>query len=277
MQELIERYEGSFFNAYTITRMKLYKHELPIENDKEKISYLYGYSARKTNFVFEFLNKELEESLQLLKRKCYCKIEECVRNLKGNIIFVGDQLTCDYLGYFEILKHAFANCKDIHLQSCAVYGTTTNQVIPFVHDNILSRNPVIVCILIGTNDFLRVDSGRYCKNICSSAEFKKNLEYLIMILKHYGSKVILNTLPPVNEALVKEHYNLDKLTANKKDWKLYNQIIIDTAKKHDCILNRPDCTLSINDIMEDGDGILLTKEAQCILAEQILNLFESAG
>ncbi|QHI73390.1 SGNH/GDSL hydrolase family protein [Aminipila terrae] len=277
MKELTERYQGSFFNAYTITRMKLYKHELPIENDKEKISRLYGYDKQKTDLVFEMLDKEMAQSLQVLKSQCQKNLDLCGKKIKGNIFFIGDQLTCDYLGYFQILQHAFSDYSDIHLHSCAVHGITTNQIIPFVHDNILSHSPVVVCILIGTNDCLRISNDRYHKNVCSPEEFKKNLEYLILLFNHYGSKIILNTLPPVNESLVKKHYSPDKLIADKNDWKLYNQIIANAAKTHGCMLNRPDCTFSLNDITENGDGILLTSEAQCVLAGQILNLMGSTG
>ena len=77
MKETIERYQGDFFDVYTITRMKLYKHELPIENDKEKISRLYGYSFQETESVFELLDKELMELQQVVKNKCNLEIERC--------------------------------------------------------------------------------------------------------------------------------------------------------------------------------------------------------
>lgn len=274
MKETIERYQGDFFDVYTITRMKLYKHELPIENDKEKISRLYGYSFQETESVFELLDKELMELQQVVKNKCNIEIERCKKNIDGNILFIGDQLTSDYLSYFQILRNIFEDSKNINLQSCAVYGSTTNQVIPFLHDSVLSRHPVVVCILIGTNDLLRICGQNYSKNVCSPEEFKRNLEYFIMLLKHYGSKIILNTLPPINESLINKYYSSYGLTAYKKDWDLYNQIIVNIAKTHGCMLNRPDYVLSVKDIIADGNGINLKKEAQCIIAEQILKILE---
>ena len=76
-----------------------------------------------------------------------------------------------------------------------------------------------------------------------------------MLLKHYGSKIILNTLPPINESLINKYYSSYGLTAYKKDWDLYNQIIVNIAKTHGCMLNRPDYVLSVKDVIADGNGI----------------------
>ena len=92
MKETIERYQGDFFDVYTITRMKLYKHELPIENDKEKISRLYGYSFQETESVFELLDKELMELQQVVKNKCNLEIERCKKNIDGNIYNAEDNI-----------------------------------------------------------------------------------------------------------------------------------------------------------------------------------------
>lgn len=97
-----------------------------------------------------------------------------------------------------------------------------------------------------------------------------------MLLKHYGSKIILNTLPPINESLINKYYSSYGLTAYKKDWDLYNQIIVNIAKTHGCMLNRPDYVLSVKDVIADGNGINLKKEAQCIIAEQILKILEGS-
>ena len=42
------------------------------------------------------------------------------------------------------------------------------------------------------------------------------------------------------------------------------------------MLNRPDYVLSVKDVIADGNGINLKKEAQCIIAEQILKILEGS-
>ncbi len=61
-----DRYSGDFFNSYAVTRMNLYKHTVPIENDKKKISHIYGYPMEKVNEVFRQLDEELQLSLDFI-------------------------------------------------------------------------------------------------------------------------------------------------------------------------------------------------------------------
>ena len=42
------RYTGSFFNSYTNTRMKLYRHCVPLDNDAEKIAEIYDRKPERS-------------------------------------------------------------------------------------------------------------------------------------------------------------------------------------------------------------------------------------
>jgi lysophospholipase L1-like esterase len=101
-----------------------------------------------------------------------------------NIIALGDSLTVGVgasskeKGYVSILEQRF----NITIQNEAISGDTTHGALARLERDVLSKQPDIVMILLGSNDYLRQEPIR---------ETFKNLHAIITSIQKKGAVVIL--------------------------------------------------------------------------------------
>jgi lysophospholipase L1-like esterase len=267
------RYEGQFFTSYTNTRMKLYKHEVPMENDRDKISRIYGYPREKVDEVFRQLDEELQPCIDYIHKKYKRDMGAKLSNLEATFAFIGDQFSSEYQSFFNILRKAFEPYAGIKMVCAAATGETTNQAIQFIYDLVVSHSPMITSVLIGTND-MQKNNDSYSKPVCSPEEYRGNMDYIAKVLRHHRSKVIFNTLPPFNAAAAAEAYaHLNWIYCDDiRDE--YNRIIREVAGQNGCTLN--DMAEEFKNV--DGpinlsrDGLNLSCQAQCCFADHLLGV-----
>lgn len=267
------RYTGSFFNSYTNTRMKLHRHCVPLDDDPGKIAEIYGYPRNKVDEIFSELNGDLAAATDSIMKEFQPRLDEKLTGLTASFVFIGDQLTSEYLSYYNIVKAAFKKYPEIEVSVAGNTGDTSNQSLQYIYGLAVSKEPMVTSILIGSNDVFR-SRDAYGKTVSSRQEYGDNVDYLTKVMLHNGSKVILQTLPPVDEEAVSKAYLHMNWTVDNEEIDARNEIIREIAKTNRCALNDIaeklrtfDGTINLPD-----NGFLLTKEAQRYIASQFLNI-----
>ena len=265
------RYTGSFFNSYTNTRMKLHRHCVPLEDDAEKIAAIYGYPLAEVDQIFEELETELTAAADTLQRKFGRQLAEKLENRTEQFVFIGDQMTSEYLSYYNILKRLFAKFSGISVSIAGNTGDNSNQSLQYIYGLAVSKAPTVTSILIGTNDaFCTKDA--YRKTVASRTEFAANVDYLTKVMLHHGSKVILHTLPPVDTKAAERAYAHMNWTITNEEIDARNQIILDIARKNKCQVSDIAACLKKQGMAVNlpGNGVLLTGQAQLVIAGAFL-------
>ena len=105
------------------------------------------------------------------------------------IVCYGDSIT--KRAYPDIL----ATLVNAEVVRSAVAGHSTGQAMPRLKSEVLANSPDVVVILFGTND-IRVDNDRVH---VPRDKFRANLTKMVTECQKAGAKVVLCTLPPINE------------------------------------------------------------------------------
>ncbi len=267
------RYTGSFFNSYTNTRMKLHRHCVPLDNNPAKIAEIYDYPRQQVDEIFAELERDLQGAANNLKEKFHLQLNEKLTGLNANLVFIGDQLTSEYLSYYNIIRKVFEEYDGIRVSIAGNTGDNSNQSLQYIYGLAVSQQPVVTSIFIGINDvFYAADA--YGKTISSRREFRENIDYLTKVMLHNGSKVILHTLPPVDEKAAAKAYRHMNWNIDNEEIRARNEDIRQTAAKNRCTLNDIGEALETFDglVNLSGNGVLLTKEAQRFIADRLIGI-----
>lgn len=266
------RYVGAFFNSYTNTRMKLHRHCVPLEDDREKIARVYGYSQEEVDAIFTELEQDLDEAAGTIREKFGRRLDEKLKGREANFVFIGDQLTSEYLSYYNIIRKAIAPYEGIGVSIAGNTGDTSNQSVQYIYGLAVSKEPLVTSILIGTNDIYK-SGDVYGKAVSSREEYRQNVDYLVKVMLHNGSKVIVNTLPPVNEAEAEAAYAHMNWRIENEEIDARNEALREIARDNRCGLNDVAVQLASFEqpVNLPGNGVLLTSEAQLYMAETYLD------
>lgn len=265
------RYVGAFFNSYTNTRMKLHRHCVPLEDDRDKIVKVYGYSPEEVDAVFAELDRDLEDAVTRVRETYGSRLDEKLKGREANFVFIGDQLTSEYLSYYNIIRKVCAPYDGIGVFIAGNTGDTSNQSVQYVYGLAVSKAPLVTSILIGTNDIYK-SGDVYGKTVSSREEYRQNVDYLVKVMLHNASKVILHTLPPVNEEEAEAAYAHMNWRIENEEIDARNEILRKIAENNGCSLNDMAVQFKAFDrpVNLPGNGVLLTKEAQLYMAEKFL-------
>ena len=199
------RYQGSFFTSYTNTRMKLARHCVPLDDDPVKIAKVYGYDLAEVTHIFSELSERRQQILNELHALFDKELDEKLDGRPQSIVFIGDQLSSEYLGCFQLVKHLLERYPHVKVAMAGNTGDTSNQSLQYIYSLAVSQKPTFTSFLIGTNDAYRTHDA-YRKTVASSQEYQANLDCMVKVMRHYGSRVILNTLPPFDSTVAEKAY-----------------------------------------------------------------------
>jgi lysophospholipase L1-like esterase len=116
---------------------------------------------------------------------------------KMTIAFMGDSLTSDREGYFNIIKKCFTNYSNYEFIDAAVSGYRTNDTVEYINSRMAGQQPDIVSIMLGTNDINRYGAIA-ADQIRGMENYAVNMRQIIEKIKENGAEIILNTIPPIN-------------------------------------------------------------------------------
>ena len=154
----------------------------------------------------------------------------------AKIAFVGDSITSDRESYFNIIKRVLSGNKNLQFIDAARSGNTTVDAVCDLYASVLSQDPDLACIMIGTNDLKRNDAPDG-KILVSPLEFASNLDYIIARLLDANCQVIISTIPPTLSQRVRESFPELYIVFRDEDRDRYNGIVREMAAKHQILLN----------------------------------------
>ena len=182
-----------------------------------------------------------------------------IGKLEGKkVLYVGDSLTADRLGYRGITTIA----AKLDAKSSAVSGATSVDMVRSIYGETLRFRPEIVSVLIGANDSLFVGAEEKV-NLVGKDEYRRNLTEILTISKNSGAFVMVMTFPDVGDCSDEFKANNNENVAE------YNDIIRDVAKKTGVVLVDLNCEQKKRGALKmlHPDGVHLNKDGQAMLAD----------
>ncbi|WP_231744092.1 SGNH/GDSL hydrolase family protein [Stieleria neptunia] len=108
---------------------------------------------------------------------------------RAKVVCFGDSIT--NRGYFKVLEELL----DIESINAGKGGHSSAMGLRRLQSDVMVHDPDLVVVMFGTND-LRADSERVFVPV---DKYKENLQAIMTSCREHGSKVVLCTLPPINE------------------------------------------------------------------------------
>jgi lysophospholipase L1-like esterase len=126
---------------------------------------------------------------------------------------------------------AIAQTAAVTVSNAGINGNNTEDLLKRLDKDVISKNPDLVVLMIGTNDMLNV------RNMLSLEQYEANYQKLIGLIKK-KAPVILMTIPPVNSEYILQRQNREIYAAASPSEKVdaANAIIRRLAKKNKCKL-----------------------------------------
>lgn len=163
----------------------------------------------------------------------------------ARVVCFGDSIT--KRGYPELLGEALG----IESINAGVAGHSSAAGLRRMEKDVLEKKPDVVVIFFGTND-ARVDAP---KVFVSTKDYQANLNRMVEACEKEGAKVVICTLPPVDEkAYFTRHESTlyDEAGGISKLWQGYRAAATAVAVKHKLPL------VDLNEALRDEDW--LTKD-----------------
>lgn len=245
--------------------------------DSERIANVLGLLTEETKAALESFDAQNE---QAARKIADAPETEKFKDKKARIVFIGDSITSDRLGFFNILRKVFDKCGGIELLDSSVSGWRSGDVLQDLYGSVLAKEPDMVVFTVGTND-LRTIGGK-C-NVTSRQEYERNIKLLFDALRDY--LLIVNTLPPFHTEKLKETYGSIGWSFKSSDLQTYNGILRENTRKYGAVLNDTcgEFQNAINagrDVFH-GDGLHLNGAGQSIIARSLFavlnNLWSEDG
>ena len=219
------------------------------------------------NFPYECIMDTTAEEVSSFIHECEKWQQKQADNISSSIdltalygrkvLFVGDSLTADRLGYRGIVTKA----AQIDGYNAAISGAISADMLRYLKDHIQAFNPDIISVMIGTNDSLIIADE---KNLVGKEEYGSNIEKIISVGKASGAQVIISTIPPIDE----KRFNSPNKANNNLNIDAYCNIIREKAK-NGAILNDFAESAKDNSLEQiiENDGVHLTPYGQAFLAK----------
>lgn len=113
------------------------------------------------------------------------------------------KLRCMLFGLIAFVSIAHANCQVIN---AGIGGNTSKDLLKRIDKDVLSQNPDLVILMVGTNDMLN------SRKMLSYEEYAANIEEIVRKLKTNGAEVVLMTSLPVDSVYLFTRHNRSNFT-----------------------------------------------------------------
>lgn len=193
-----------------------------------------------------------------LKKNFPSEIEK-IKNKK--VLFVGDSITSDNLGY----RASVTRAASLVAYDASISGGMSSMMLQDTQKLAKLHSPDIISIMIGTNDSISIDGVP----VVSAEEYERNLRALVGWAKQSGATVLLFEIPPINESSYKRLYTPLSQTQSNDNIRKYNRVLKKIAEENgiDLISNQ---WLLEGENMFEPDGIHLSVSGQEKFAENWL-------
>lgn len=234
-------------------RFSLQRMEGTVSEDFPYETIMEGTTAEEVAEYINWCDSWQKEQADILSEKFDTS------KLHGKkIVFVGDSITADRLGYRGIVTKA----ADMVSSNLAISGAISTDMFRYLPDRLQYFKPEIVSVMIGTNDSLIVAGER---NLVRKEEYRDNIAEIIKLSKQSGATVIISTIPPTDES----RFPAGNSSNNNANIEEYCEIVREEAEKYGAILNDFSKEAKSKDLgqLMLYDGIHLDKSGQVFFAE----------
>ena len=180
---------------------------------------------------------------------------ECRALCGKRVVFLGDSITSDNLGYRDTVTLA----GELLATDGAVSGATSSMILHSAKTHIEESKPDIVSIMIGSNDSVCIESGTLQQ--VSLSEYERNVKSIVGWAVNNGAKVLLFEIPPVSETRFKKSFDGKSKFQSNENISVFNEALAKIAKAYGIKLIS-NGWLTDNDSMYMPDGIHLSLEGQ---------------
>lgn len=148
---------------------------------------------------------------------------------RKRVVCFGDSIT--KRGYHEILAEKLG----VEAIMAGVAGHSSAAGLRRMRKDVLDNKPDVVVICFGTND-ARVDASKVHVPV---RQYEANLVRMVEGCESVGAKVVICTLPPINEEIYLTRHDAklyDEAGGIAGLWETYRQAAIRVSKKHKVVL-----------------------------------------
>lgn len=207
--------------------------------------------------------KEFEQIQTERVRRLTDKMGKETEALRGKrVLFLGDSITSDNLGYRTSVSRAAELCAT----DGSVSGATTSSLLPLARERIGEARYDLISVMLGANDSVTLtEEGR---NQVSLEEYVANMEEILLRAKGNGASVLLFAITPVHEERFEKSFSDQKKRQSNETVARYNRHLRELAEKHEIRLTAH--SWLTEDLFWEKDGIHLTPRGQERLSESWL-------
>jgi lysophospholipase L1-like esterase len=131
----------------------------------------------------------MKNSFLLLASLTLLSVGQTALAERTKVVCFGDSIT--NRGYYKILEKLL----DVEAINAGKGGHSSAMGLRRLQTDVIAHEPDVVVVLFGTND-LRADSERVFVPV---VKYKEHLQTMVAACRKHGSKVVLCTLPPIDE------------------------------------------------------------------------------
>ncbi len=179
------------------------------------------------------------------------------------VLFLGDSITSDNLGYRGAVTQAAGLCGI----DGSVSGGTSSMLLHSAKSYIEKEAPEIVSLMVGSNDSVSIEAEEL--NQVSSKEYERNVRHMVTWTKKSGARILLFEIPPVVEKRFERSFSRQSKLQSNGTVKRYNGILERIASDAGIRLI-PSRWLAENEDNYEPDGIHLSFRGQEAFAENWL-------
>ena len=189
-----------------------------------------------------------------------------INALRGKkVLFLGDSLTSDNLGY----RRTVTKAAELNALDGAVSGGTSSTILHSAKIQLRSFKPDMVSIMIGANDSVSVDREELHQ--VGIAEYERNVRSMVDWSLKTGASVLLFEIPPIHEERVAKSFTSQYKLQSNDNIKKYNCVLKNIANEYkiplfsDSWIEKED-----TDSLFEPDGIHLSLRGHELFAQNWL-------
>jgi lysophospholipase L1-like esterase len=237
------------------------------DDDLESIARIYGVSrSRLARLDRGFRGNVARLAASLPKR------QEKPLASPLTILALGDSISSDRESWAKILNSYWRGDPNRRVLDCAISGDTTSSLLDRFYSTVLNQEFDWVVLFIGTNDCRELDDPAHVSEI-SPEEYRRNMEYITGRFVERGNRVVLVTLPPVDNARLRAFFPEANSCYDPARLEATNRYLRELAARKGFAV--ADLAAAVQaqsqDVLEE-DGLHLNGAGQTILCRLLLDL-----
>ena len=188
------------------------------------------------------------------------------------ILAVGDSLTSDRESWVKILNRYWEGEANRRVLDCAVSGNTSSDLLDRFYSTVASREFDWVVLFIGTNDCRQLDDPVQI-SLISAEEYRRNVDYLTGWFLQKGKRVVLVTLPPVDNTRMRAYFPEENSRYDPARLEATNRYLCELAGRKGFALADLAAAIQAQGLEVLGeDGLHLNGAGQTLLCRLLLEL-----